>query len=146
MDNQKQDKPVLKGGVITMGSLYWEKSQIRKKWRTECLGITEQHIALPIRYGRISSTRSCTFTMVFSSECISSDKMGKGIFLNFNKDIQEFSDLTGQTRNLINAEHNDTVGFTRFNWSWGCLAIIFNPAILEGATPKHKLAKSILQS
>lgn len=55
-------------GVLMIGSLYWDCSSIRKKWRRTRLDMDrEQHVCVPIRYGRCSQSRGMSYTMVFSA-------------------------------------------------------------------------------
>ena len=123
----KNNNLKFKGGVLIIGSLIWEESALRKKWRNENLDLDKQiKVKLPIRYGRISQTRNCTFTMVFSSDC--KTKLGQGIFLPFKKDYS-IEQIIKQGKLMIEAEHNRVVDFDRFNWGWGCLGIITNPKI-----------------
>ena len=59
----------LKFGVLIIGSLRWDNDN-RKNWREERLDIDQAvTVGAPIRYGRRSSKRGCTFTMVFSNSC-----------------------------------------------------------------------------
>ena len=55
-------------GVLIIGSLYWDRACHRTNWRRDrldqCRG---RHVRAPIRYGRRSKTRGCSYTMVFSS-------------------------------------------------------------------------------
>lgn len=75
----------LNGGVLIIGSLLWDdKKQTRKDWRKSFLKIDDKvKIPAPIRYGRISTSRCCTFTMVLSQECNDKDKLGKAFFCPF---------------------------------------------------------------
>jgi hypothetical protein len=116
-----------RGGVLIIGSLLWEDSKIRQEWRSQNLNMEEKLlINLPIRYGRISKSRSCTHSMIFSSECKMDDKMGKGYFIPF-KDNLNIKQLIEQGKIFIDAEHNRITDLTRFNWGWGCLGITVNP-------------------
>lgn len=118
-----------KGGVLIIGSLLWDKSEIRKNWRIQNLNTDEKKlINLPIRYGRISQSRNCTYSMVFSSECKSNEKIGKGYFLPFREELN-IKEFLKQGKLLIDAEHNRITKFEKFNWKWGCLAMSINPNI-----------------
>ena len=55
-------------GVLIIGSLYWDDSVPRTAWRCERLDVERKvRVRVPIRYGRRSTTRGCTYTMVISS-------------------------------------------------------------------------------
>lgn len=123
----EKDTTKFKGGVLIIGSLIWENSELRDRWRSENLDIKNQiKIELPIRYGRISQSRNCTYTMVFSSDC--KTKLGQGIFVPFKQDLT-VEQIIEQGKSMIEAEHNREVKFNRFNWSWGCLGLLTNPQI-----------------
>tara|TARA_R110001606_G_scaffold287987_1_gene436135 strand:+ start:873 stop:1607 length:735 start_codon:yes stop_codon:yes gene_type:complete len=116
-----------KGGVIIIGSLLWDNSKIRKEWKNQNLNMDQKKIInVPIRYGRVSKSRNCTHSMIFSSECKSDDKMGKGYFIPFNNELS-IKQILEQGKFMIDAEHNKTTKLYRFNWSWGCLGITINP-------------------
>jgi hypothetical protein len=62
---------MLKAGILLAGSLYWSDKAHRVRWRRGHLKPrSEMSVALPIRYGRLSSTGS--YTMVFAPGCITS--------------------------------------------------------------------------
>ena len=63
--------------------------------------------------------------MVFSTECKKVDKLGVGIFIPFKKELT-IEEIITQGKPMIEAEHNRTVDFNRFNWGWGCLGIVTN--------------------
>ena len=67
----------------------------------------ERYLDLPIRYGRISTTRNCTYTMVYSQECKSNEKMGRGIAIPFAGNPVNLEQIKQQASVMIEAEHND---------------------------------------
>ncbi len=84
MTEKKDNDISLKGGVLIIGSLLWDKEKIRVDWKENYLdNKNSKTIAAPIRYGRISSDRHCTFTMIFSSECKETNKLGTARFVPF---------------------------------------------------------------
>ena len=86
MTQETKNDIALNGGVLIIGSLYWDKEKIRIDWRDTHLDFTNaRHISAPIRYGRVSSDRNCTFTMVFSSECKQEEKLGQAWFVLYYK-------------------------------------------------------------
>jgi len=122
----KQNESKYKGGVLIIGSLFWENSELRRKWRDQQLDIENIiRVKLPIRYGRKSESRNYTYTMIFSTDCRSKDKLGEGIFIPFKKELT-IEQIINQGKPMIEAEHNRTVDFERFNWGWGSLGVVIN--------------------
>jgi hypothetical protein len=117
----------LNGGVLIIGSLLWDPQ--REDWRNKYLKIEDKiNVPAPVRYGRVSQTRNCTFTMLFSNECNhSKEKMGKAFFVPFKENPINFSQLKIQTTELIKAERNKSNIEDRLYWDWGALAIAVNP-------------------
>lgn len=130
----------IKGGVIIMGSLFWEneknclkgdtKGNKRPKWRNENLELEANNIlqiALPTRYGRCSSSRICSYTMVLSSEYI--DKKGTGLIVPYISNFISLKDLRTQIEKLAIVEgickESDQV--KKYASSWGVVAIWLNP-------------------
>jgi hypothetical protein len=114
----------LKGAVIIIGSLFWDKEPIRKYWRDHFLILNERKsVSLPIRYGRKSSTRGNTFTMVFSSECITAEKIGKGLLIPLRT---EYS-VSRHCEELIRAERNNLQKPKQYNYSFFALGLLINP-------------------
>jgi len=141
------NKITLNGGVLIIGSLYWEDSDLRKKWRNEFIDFPNyQHIALPIRYGRISNTRNCTYTMVYSSDCKPVQQIGQGLVVPFRGNPVDTQELERQTKMMIDAEHNTTVDFDRYNWSWGALGIAVNPKWNAETAANLEMKRQLLAS
>ncbi|MDY0090660.1 MAG: hypothetical protein RBR78_09875 [Flavobacteriaceae bacterium] len=130
----------LKGGVLIIGSLLWEQDKIRKNWRNNFLEEENKiKTKAPIRYGRISGGRNCTFTMVFSEECNSEDMLGTAFFVPFRDNPVSLEALRKQSLELIKSEcKKDKSVFEIFNWSWGTLALAINPDLLDKDPKKHK--------
>ena len=127
----------LKGGVIIIGSLLWDDSNGRKLWRKQNLKpISEaRSVLLPIRYGRESSSRSDTYTMIFST-AVSSDT-GTGKIIPFISPVSSFEDLEIQATALalaegIYGEHNK-----RLSSNWGSIGILINPKLEENEKAVH---------
>ncbi|RDY60210.1 hypothetical protein [Flagellimonas nanhaiensis] len=119
-----------RGGVLMIGSLFWDPSEIRHNWRSRHLKPLETAIdvQIPIRYGRISKSRDDTFTMVFSKEIEGGESMGRGKFLEFHGNPKSPEELINEGLELIKAECNTTeLNFSVFNWSWGTIGIGLNP-------------------
>lgn len=117
----------LRGGVIVIGSLYWEDSKIRRDWRDNSLIMKQGvKIALPMRYGRKSSTRHNTYTMVFSMNC---PKPGVGYAIPFSNSTKTVQDLKQQAMTVASAERNENYDST-LDWQrWGALGILLNPSL-----------------
>jgi len=118
-----------KGGVIIIGSLLWEDTPIRHKWKTlnlESLD-TKRLVTLPIRYGRQSSTRSDTYTMIFSNHI--STQQGQAYILGFRDDIKNVNSLQSQAFALGAAEGFWTTESPSINKSWGTVGLLVNPKI-----------------
>ena len=138
MENKEEVELTYKGGVLIVGSLLWDKSDIRTNWRNNNLNEKEKiSLNLPIRYGRISKSRNCTYSMVYSSECKSKDKIGAGYFVPFNN-VMSLEQIIDQSKILINAEHNEKKEYNRFHWSWGSLGIKLNPNLENNKEFKTK--------
>ena len=55
-------------GVLLIGSLFWDCRSHRRAWRDTRLDMSgSQPVRVSIRYGRLSGSRGCTYTMVFST-------------------------------------------------------------------------------
>ncbi len=110
------------GGVLIIGSLFWDPHVARAKWRQECLDLPgATAVRAPIRYSRMSSTRKNTYTMVFSGN--SPD--GWAIFVPFIKGISDFGELTNQARALWVAESNGVSPPNAISAKWGCVGAVF---------------------
>ncbi len=134
----------LKGGILIIGSLIWDPSPIRVKWREEFLDNIDNIIDVPapIRYGRISRKRNCTYTMVFSHDCLSPGKLGIAKFIGFKNNPLTLDDILLQSKELIKAETDQTeVRFKTFNWKWGALGLCINPNKEKGKNEEIKYLK-----
>jgi hypothetical protein len=82
------------GAVLTIGSLYWDKDA-REQWQKERINKEESILVFsPIRYGRKSSGRSDTYTMVFSQLCYRKDYgLGTALLVPLKHEIRSFEDL-----------------------------------------------------
>ena len=135
----------IRGGVIIIGSLFWETGdkkntiqekkpkelgQFRKKWREENLHLAEKKtIPLPIRYGRCSSTRKCTYTMVFSETVL--QNLGQGLIIPFNKKFDFSKYITLKEQAILLAKAEGIIEVTKkqekqLYKKWGCIAVYIN--------------------
>lgn len=126
----------LKGGIIIIGSLLWDNSKKREAWRNSYLDVENKiAIKLPIRYGRISSSRMNTYTMIYSAK-LEKGEYGEGIILKFKKTIEDFEYLIDILENTIRVERDKTKDEWKYikkgevftlNWDWGVLGLCINP-------------------
>lgn len=120
----------LNGGILIIGSLFWDKNEIRESWRSKYLSLDQhKNIPVPIRYGRISSERSYTYTMVFSSGCKENDLLGIAKAIPFLDNPVSIDLLKRQAKALIRAEQKKEPDKKLYNWSWGALGMIVNPLL-----------------
>jgi len=127
----------LNGGVIIIGSLLWEdhldfngiEDSIRSIWREQNLKMDEKKsVSLPIRYGRISSKRFHTYTMIFCNSVDSSQS--KGFIIPFCETINSFEELYIQAIAMAKAEGIYTNKKNkRITTNWGSVGILINPTL-----------------
>lgn len=117
------EKLNLKGGILIIGSLYWDLN--RENWRETSLNKDLTYTPVPIRYGRRSNSRKNTFTMIFSEHC--KDKLGQGIIVGFNKHIHSFNDIYLQAQAAAKAEGIWKETNKNLNSNWGAIVILLNP-------------------
>ncbi len=121
----KFEEPI-SGAILIVGSLYWDDHATRKSLRNKLLLMpNSKSVPAPIRYGRKSDLRN-TVTMVFSNSC-ADEKLGSAKLVPFKKPIASSKELDEITSAIIKAEHKKEPDFSRFNWEWGCLAVLVNP-------------------
>jgi hypothetical protein len=134
----------LNGGILVVGSLLWDRKPHRVDWRNNCLQIDNQILVkAPIRYGRVSQTRNCIFTMVFSDECNAVNLQGEAVFLPFSNNPVNLEKLNHQSIELIKAEYRNVKehALSKFYWDWGALSLCINPEILKDTSEKNASAK-----
>lgn len=126
-----------RGGVIIVGSLIWDTSIAREKWRRVAFINSVERIKVPvkIRYGRESRSRSDTYSMIFSNH--PSTEFGEAFILEFKDPIKSFKNLEEQAYNLAQAEgiyrdHNERTLLA----NWGAVGVLFNPDI-EGKDKRN---------
>jgi hypothetical protein len=119
-----------KGGVIIIGSLLWQDhldnigDDIRANWRREHLDLENKiPIRVPIRYGRISSSK--IMTIVFSNRM--AEKKGFGYVVPFRNRVNNKDELLCEATALSSAEGMKG----NFVYSWGILTYLLNDAILD---------------
>lgn len=116
-----------KGGAIIIGSLLWGNTPKREKWRQLYLEQIENKVPVNvrIRYGRESSTRKKTYTMILTNH--PSTEFGKGIILPFKKTIRNAKILESQAFAMASAEGLWKKNGSSLNKSWGTVGLLINP-------------------
>lgn len=114
----------LKGAVLIIGSLLWDNAD-RRRWRDARLDLArQQRVWAPIRYGRLSDSRSKTHTMVVSRLCYRHTRLGTGWIVPFSHPIRSPDDLIVEARCLASAE-----GLRAAEWDWGAIGILTKPRV-----------------
>ena len=107
-----------------IGSLYWDRE--REGWRGDRLiDAKPKHVRAPIRYGRRSSKRGGTYTMVFSPD-LEKDKFGQAIVLPCRRRASTVEKLLEEATHLWTAE-SKRKRTKRICGSWGCVALLPKP-------------------
>jgi len=134
---------VLRGGVLIVGSLFWDKSEERNQWRKNQLVPLDQSIKirLPIVYGRLSSTRSNTYTIIYSKHYGQIDSFGK--LVKFKNQIFCQQGLIKQAIKLSIAEGICTKENPRIYCDWGAIGLLLNPKIVNQKTNLYKKLSDI---
>lgn len=119
----------LRAGVLVIGSLLWEETEHRKRWRRERLICADQtRVSVPIRYGRRSNSRGDTYTMVFSLTLSMSDRtMGWGIAVPCVRKVHDTHDLVEEAEALWVAEQSRAITPGPISANWGRVGVVFNP-------------------
>ncbi len=114
-------------GILIIGSLYWDRSRVRCRWRQNRLGCTGDHgVRVPIRYGRRSSKRGNTFTMVFARSCSEDEKLGTGLVIPTRAECCEPEHLVDEAEHLWAAER-DSEDVSGICAGWGKVCVLKNP-------------------
>ena len=121
-------------GVLIIGSLYWDLPEHRKRWRAERLDLdAKRYVRAPIRYGRRSSSRGCSYTMVFSTG-LPDGKFGRAIAAPCTHRVKNSCDLIEEARLLWMAERPAGALPGPVSADWGCVALVANP---DRPVPEH---------
>jgi hypothetical protein len=114
----------LRAGVLAIGSLYWDNNG-RERWRMSRLKAdVEFSVAVPIRYGRRSSSRRYTYTMVFDPDL---QELGWAKAVECRNVVSSASCLIYEAELLWAAERNNRKPDGTLSTSWGCVALLPNP-------------------
>jgi hypothetical protein len=114
-------------GILIIGSLYWDNKPHRAGWRDGLTVTKESFVRAPIRYGRMSTKRRNTYTMVFSQDCAAPDRLGQALVLRCKSPIVCPEDLISRAQELWAAEQTDPCCPGPTSASWGCVAALPNP-------------------
>lgn len=114
----------LNAGVLIIGSLCWDDIPIREAWRRSRLRRDlEFDVRVPIRYGRKSSKRGNTYTMVFSPQCV----LGQAKVVACRNTLASVDDLVNEAEELWAAESITTCPKKKIAASWGCVTLLTRP-------------------
>jgi len=118
-----------KGGAIIIGSLFWEETPKRIKWRQVYLETIEKKVPvrIRIRYGRKSSTRQDTFTMIVSNH--PNTEFGIAYILPFKEKIKNARNLESQAFAMAGAEGLWKKSEPSLNKNWGTVGLLINPKL-----------------
>jgi hypothetical protein len=121
-----------KAGVLIIGSLIWEKTDIRTKWRKVSFQnlTSSKQVPTRIRYGRESRTRSNTYSMIFNND--QQTKPGQGLLLQYMEVIRNFSNLQSNAYALAVAEGIcSDLSHATLNSNWGSVGLLIKPSLIE---------------
>jgi hypothetical protein len=124
----------VRAGVLIAGSLIWDADPLRAGWRNSRLQVDlRRHVNAPIRYGRCSSSRSNTYTMVFSTSCVHDGAAtGRAVAVPFKSELESPSDLTCEATELWRVERKaDSEGRGVISAGWGSVGLLINPDLEE---------------
>ncbi|MFH2050538.1 MAG: hypothetical protein ABIJ12_13965 [bacterium] len=116
-------------GILVIGSLFWDEKDHRSKWRNSRLDTDNKiYVKVPIRYGRISSLRNNTYTMVISNTCSNDKKIGTAIVIPCRRSITTGQDIIDEAKALWNAEQKEDRQIKdKISAKWGTVGILKNP-------------------
>jgi hypothetical protein len=83
-------------------------------------------VTAPIRYGRKSTSRGDTYTMVFSRGCPS----GQAVVVPCAATVSSIEDLVTEAERLWTAELNSRTIVLSVSASWGSIALLPNPGVV----------------
>ena len=111
----------MRGGVLIIGSLLWDDSGGRQRWRKTSLDMTDAvRVTASIGYGRRSESRGDTFTMTWDADQL----LGTGIFVPLREPALTADRLVEAARAIWAAESMPATN-DRISASWGSVGAIF---------------------
>jgi hypothetical protein len=121
-------------GILIIGSLFWDWSHIRCRWRQERLCCSQRRVVTaPIRYGKKAEKRGDTYTMVFSR----SAGHGKALAVPAKAECSKPEHLLHEAGRLWAAER-DVEEIEGICANWGKVCLLPNPK----TDPKNELLKA----
>lgn len=139
----------MRAGVLIAGSLIWDEHPLRVKWRTRRLRVERRTtIPAPLRYGRCSSSRSDTYTMVFSPECVD-DGLGTGTALAvpFALKPESVGDVVCEATELWRVEcKSDSEGRGVISAGWGSVGLVMRPGLPDRVELESAWAAAVQRS
>ena len=115
-------------GVLIIGSLYWDNKEHRKEWRRERLVDLDkkEYVHAPIRYGRLSRSRGCSYTMVFSKLLDAPGTLDRcrAIVVPCKAPVNGVDDLVTEAQCLWQAEGGKERSISA---KWGSVALLEHP-------------------
>lgn len=116
-------------GVLTVGSLLWDQRKHRDRWRESRLDRLSEHaVWAPIRYGRRSSKRGDTYTMMIAPELEEQEKLGRAVVVPCVNRVTSPEDLIVEAEALWAAEQDEPRDRGPVSASWGSVGLLPNPA------------------
>ncbi len=114
-------------GVLIVGSLFWEPTPHRARWRRDRLDVPNAvPVDAPIRYGRRSQKRGDTYTMVFSGLTRRPDyRGGRALVVPCRRPVASASDLIEEARQLWVAESPNGSARRPLCGQWGAVCALF---------------------
>lgn len=111
-----------------IGSLYWDKKDVRKNWRKNRLADEQFDVLAPIRYGRKSATRGNTYTMVFSKLCFrKSYGLRAAKVVTCKNKANNINEIIEEAKLLWASERNKDKKNNKFWAAWGSIGLLCNP-------------------
>jgi hypothetical protein len=118
-------------GILIIGSLFWDPSRVRCRWRQERLGCGwKRVVTAPIRYGKKARKRGNTYTMVFARSCSEPARLGRALAVPVLADCREPEHLLYEAQCLWAAER-DVEQIEGISAEWGKVCILKNPRIAQ---------------
>jgi hypothetical protein len=119
-------------GIVVVGSLFWDDDlPHRRDWRRSRLLMDKAiGVKVPIRYGRRSSSRGNTYTMVFSPDC----ELGQAKAVQCAHSVSCVEELIEEAECLWAAEQPSEPAPGRkrlLSANWGCVSLLPHPQLLQ---------------
>lgn len=112
-------------GILIIGSLFWDNEN-REPWRQERLDMEGKiPVRTPIRYGRKSDSRQCTYTMVFSND-LPTERYGWALVVPCRNPVTNADELVNEAKALWAAERSEP-RTDRLSANWGAVGLLTNP-------------------